>query len=244
MGVRITKLDRENKNRGGKEKMKLVTKVLIFLWQEIEKLIFPPCCLICSKLSKEIWCKNCKKELYQKAIFKVENKEKCYFEKHVYLFLYKDKIRDLILDYKFNDKSYLYKIFAEIIIKNKKICGILEKYDIMVSVPIHKKRKKQRGYNQSELIAKEVANQIEKLEYQANVLKKVIHTLPQSSLSKIQRKQNVQNVYKIINKEKIKNKKIILFDDIYTTGSTANACAKILKENGAKEILVLTIAKD
>ena len=54
----------------------------------------------------------------------------------------------------------------------------------------------------------------------------------------------MKNAYKIVNKGKIKNKKIIIFDDIYTTGSTANAIAKILKENGAKEILVLTIAKD
>ena len=59
-----------------------------------------------------------------------------------------------------------------------------------------------------------------------------------------ERKQNVKNVYKIINKEKIKNKNIILFDDIYTTGNTVNEISKILKENEAKKILVLTLSKD
>ena len=219
---------------------------IYFLWQKIENFIFPPCCLICSKLSKEILCKECKKELYKKAIFKVQNVEKgkYYFKKHIYIFLYKDKIRNLILDYKFNDKSYLYKIFSKIIIKNKKICGILEKYDIIIPVPIHKKRKRQRGYNQSELIAKEIASKIEKLEYRENVIEKIKNTVPQSSLSKVQREQNVQNVYKVVNIEKIKNKRIIIFDDIYTTGNTVNAISKILKEKGAKEIIVLTIAKD
>lgn len=111
-------------------------------------------------------------------------------------------------------------------------------------VPIHKKRKRQRGYNQSELITKEIASKLENLEYQNKVLQKVKHTIPQSSLSKEQRKRNVESVYKIINKEKIKNKKVILFDDIYTTGATVKEIAKLLKQNGASKILVLTIAKD
>lgn len=226
--------------------MKKIKKALIFLYKEIENLIFPPCCLICGKLTKQILCKQCKKQIYEKAIFKIENNKnkELYFQKHLYIFEYKDKIRNLILDYKFNEKSYLYKLFSKIIIKNEKICGILKKYDIITPVPIHKKRKKQRGYNQSELIAKQIALNIQNLKYENDILQKIKNTLPQSSLTKKQRKENVKNVYKLVNKEKIKNKKIIIFDDIYTTGSTLNAISKILKENGAKEIIVLTIAKD
>ena len=219
---------------------------LIFLCKEIEKIIFPPCCLICGKLACDIWCSQCKKEMYEKAIFKVENnkdKNLC-FEKHLYIYIYEDKIRNLILDYKFNEKSYLYKIFSEIIIKNEKICGILKKYDIMIPVPIHKKRKKQRGYNQCELIVKEIINKMGCIKYENKVLLKIKNNNMQSSLSKDQRKQNVQNVYKIINKEKIKDKKVVIFDDIYTTGNTVNSVAKILKENGAKQITIITIAKD
>lgn len=225
--------------------MKSLPKALIFLCKEIENILFPPCCLLCGKLNCSIWCKECKKELYEKAMLKIEMKDSSYyFEKHMYLFQYEGKIRNLILEYKFKDKSYLYKIFSEIIIKNEKICGILKKYDIIMPVPIHAKRKKQRGYNQSELIAKQIAKTQQNLQYENKVLQKIKYTVPQSSLKKEQRKQNVQNVYKLINQEKIKNKKIILLDDIYTTGSTANACAKLLKENGAKEIMVVTIAKD
>lgn len=226
--------------------MRKLKKALIFLCKEVEKVIFPPCCLICGKVNSNILCKECKKQIYEKAIFKIENNknEELYFQKHIYIFKYREKIRNLILDYKFNEKSYLYKIFSKMIIKNEKICGILQKYDIIIPVPIHKKRKKQRGYNQSELIAKEIANKIQNLKYQDNILEKTKNTLPQSSLSKKQRKENSQNVYKITNKEKIINKRIVIFDDIYTTGSTVNAISKILKENGAKEIIILTIAKD
>lgn len=226
--------------------MSLLTKALIFLWSEIQTLLFPQCCLICGKVNSTIWCKQCKREVCQKVIFKIENKneKEYYFSKHISIFLYEGKIRTLLLDYKFRDKSYLYKIFSKIIIKNTKICGILKKYDIIIPVPIHKKRKKQRGYNQTALIAREMATYIDELRCEETVVEKIKHTLPQSTLKKEQRKQNVQNVYKVKKKQKIEHKRIILFDDIYTTGSTVNSVAKILKENGAKEILVLTIAKD
>lgn len=226
--------------------MEKLKRAFIFLCKKIEKVIFPPCCLICGKLEKEILCKECKKQIYEKAIFKIENNKNkdFYFKKHIYIFLYKDKIRNLILDYKFNDKSYLYELFSKIIIKNEKICGILKKYDIIIPVPIHKKRKNKRGYNQSELIARKIADKISNLEYGNKIIEKIKNTVQQSSLNKEQRKENVKEVYKIINKQKIINKKIIIFDDIYTTGSTVNACAKILKQNGAKEIIILTIAKD
>ena len=225
--------------------MRIQKRALIFLCKKIENIIFPTCCLICGKLTKEINCKECKNEIYSKIIYKIENKKSTsiYFEKHIYIFEYKDKIRDLILDYKFNEKSYLYKLFSKIIIKSEKICGILKKYDIIIPVPIHKKRKKQRGYNQSELIAKEIAKNIN-IEYRNDIIEKTKNNLPQSSLTKEQRKENVQNVYKINDKEKIQNKNIIIIDDIYTTGNTVNAISKILKENGAKEITILTIAKD
>ena len=111
---------------------------------------------------------------------------------------------------------------------------------------MYKKKKNQRGYNQSELIAKEIAKKIENIEYRNDILLKIKNTARQSSLNKEQRKENIKNAYliKSSNKEYILNKNILIFDDIYTTGSTANECAKMLKEAGAKNIGILTIAKD
>lgn len=226
--------------------MKTFIKASIFLLKRLERLVFPPCCLICGKLLSEICCKDCEKRIYDKLNLKIESKNKkdYYFEKHMYLFTYKDEIRNLILDYKFNDKSYLYELFSKIITKNEKICGILEKYDIIIPVPIHKKRKQKRGYNQSELITRQISKKIPSLVHESTAIQKIKHNIEQSSLSKEQRKQNVKDVYKIVNKEKIENKNIVLFDDIYTTGNTVNEISKILKQNGANKILVLTIAKD
>ena len=217
--------------------MKFLNNALIF----IEKILFPPCCLICGKQTKEKLCRECKNRIFNELKISIKCRKNY---KHLYLFEYKSEPRRLILDYKFKDKSYLYDFFTEIILKKEKIYGILERYDIIIPVTIQLKRKKQRGYNQSELIAKKVASKIENLKYENNILIKAKNTLPQSSLNRKQREQNVKNVYKIINSKKILNKKIILFDDIYTTGNTTKECVKILKENGAREVLVFTIAKD
>lgn len=164
------------------------------------------------------------------------------FEKQIYLSNYDGDFRDNILRYKFSDKPYMYKTFAKLILKNEKMCRIIKSYDIICSVPIHKKRKQERGYNQSELIAKEISKNVKEIRY-LKLLKKIKNNSRQSELKKEERKQNVKNVYEIQNKQIIEGKRIVLFDDIYTTGSTVDECSKILKENNAKEILVLTLAR-
>lgn len=162
----------------------------------------------------------------------------------MYIFDYKDLIREKILQYKFQEKTYLYKSFVKIILNDKKVCGFLKSYDIIIPVPISKKRNKKRGYNQSKLIAKNITKQMQGLDYNDNILYKVKNTLPQSLLEKEQRKSNLKNAYEVEKSEMIKNKKVLLFDDIFTTGSTAEECSKMLKLAGAKEIGILTLAKD
>ncbi len=206
----------------------------------ILELIYPKTCGMCNKISKSYICNKCKLKL--KKILKLNkiNFNDKYFDSLTYLFRYEGNIRTMILEYKFKDKSYLYKFFSEIIVNN---CNLKNKYDIILPVPIHKKRKLQRGYNQSELIAKDIAKNID-IEYSNSVLQKIKNTLPQSSLNKSQRINNVLGVYSIIKPQYINDKKIILMDDIYTTGSTVNECSKILKKNGAILVDVLTLAKD
>ena len=107
-----------------------------------------------------------------------------------------------------------------------------------------KKKVKQRGYNQSQLLASKIVNKIPDLILEKQILVKYKENKTQSSLNKLQRLENVKNVYKVQNTAKIKEKKVLLFDDIYTTGATVNECAKVLKQAGAKEVGILTIAKD
>ena len=143
-----------------------------------------------------------------------------------------------------SEKPYLYKSFCEIFVKNKKVCEFLKNYDIIISVPMYKKKKNQRGYNQSELIAREIAKKVKNIEYRSDILLKIKNTANQSLLNKEQRQENLKNAYEVKNKEYISNKNILIFDDIYTTGSTANECSKMLVEAGARSIGILTIAKD
>ena len=116
-------------------------------------------------------------------------------------------------------------------------------YDIIIPVPISRERQKKRGYNQSLLIAKKIANQL-RAKVDINILIKQKNNVQQSTLNKQEREENVIDAYKIINQRKIIDKKILLVDDIYTTGSTVNECSKILNLAGAKKIDVFTIAKD
>lgn len=215
--------------------------------EKILEYIYPPTCGICGKICKEYICNKCriklrKYEIKNNHVIKIGNKEK-HFDELLCIFKYEDIIRDIIIKYKFQNKPYLYKTFAKIILKNEKTCGFLEKYDIIIPVPISRKRKHERGYNQTQLIAKEIAK-ILNIKLGNNILIKERDIKAQSGLSKIERAINIKDVFKITDYKTIKNMKILIFDDIYTTGSTANECARILKESGAKKIGVLTIAKD
>jgi competence protein ComFC len=162
----------------------------------------------------------------------------------MYLFDYQGIIRQKILQYKFGEKTYISECFTKIILNDEKICRFLKNYDIIIPVPISKKRKKKRGYNQSELIAKKIAKQMKNLKYTSKVLYKTKDTIPQSVLDKDKRIENIKGAYYIKNEQILKNKKVLLIDDIFTTGSTVNECSKILKQVGVKEIGIFTLARD
>lgn len=216
--------------------------------EEMLHFIFPKECGICRKSVNTYLCNECLNNIQNSNMFlnRIENYTKDntkYFDYHAYVFSYKDLARKKLIQYKFENKAYLANMFCEFFIKNKKICGFFKKYDIIISVPMTKKKKWKRGYNQTELIAKLLAKKIENLRYEKNILIKIKDNKTQSTLNKKQRIQNVKNVYKIKNIQTIKEKNILIIDDIYTTGATVNECAKVLKQSN-NNIGVITIAKD
>ena len=208
-------------------------------------MLFPPVCGICGKLDKNSLCNKCKIRLQKNALCKIEDYKNTssYFDEHIYLFQYTGEIRDTILKYKFNEKSYIYRTFLEFIKNNEEMCSQIKKYDIIIPVPVSKKRFKQRGYNQSALIAKNLAKTLN-IDYKENVLIKIKDNKPQSEMGQDKRKSNVKDVYKIKNQEKIYQKRVLILDDIFTTGNTVNECAKVLIENSANNVGIFTIAKD
>lgn len=216
------------------------------MFEKILNLIFPNVCGFCNKIDNNSLCKNCELSLSKYEINCIKNytkDSKKYFDYLYSALKYENIVREKIIKYKFNENSYLYKTFAKIIINNKKIYGFLNLYDIIIPVPMHKNKRAVRGYNQSELLAKEIAKYLG-LDSEKDILIKVKNTKVQSTLNKTQRIQNIKDAFAVTDVEKIKDKKIILVDDIYTTGSTVNECSRILKQAGVKEICVVTIAKD
>lgn len=213
-------------------------------------LIFPPVCGFCGDFCESYLCNDCKNYLDELYNFQIEvNEDKdVYYDELIYGFYYKNEIRIKIIEYKFQEKSYLYRTFFEYICSKKEIIKKIQEYDLLIPVPIHKNRKAERGYNQSELICKELSKYINVKEnriiYEQNVIKKSKNIKPQSTLNMEERTENVKQAYEITNKSIIKDKNIILFDDVYTTGSTVNECCKILKKAGCNKITVFVIAKN
>ena len=219
-------------------------------------ILFPSKCGICGKLGENI-CENCFNELKQ---FEITKQYKDVF----FVYRYEGKIRKLILSYKFKDSSYLYKTFSDCLLKNKNLCNFLKSYDIITSVPLHKRRKAERGYNQSDLIAKDLSKSINnlhktnklnskekyfydksiELKYYNDILIKNLNTKPQSSKQIKDRQKDVIGIYEVKNSDLVKDKNVAIFDDIYTTGSTLNECKKVLLNAGAKKVGIIALAKD
>lgn len=209
-------------------------------------LIYPPVCGFCNEINNEFLCDSCRKKIEMIKVSKVDNyvNAPVYFDEHFYMFKYGKDVRDAILKYKFDEKSYMYKSFAKLLSEDEVFKNnFINNYDFIICVPIHKKRFKERGYNQSELISKEIAKLCNKT-YCKDVVQKSKNIVAQSSLDKLDRVRNIKDAFKLgKNCEIVKKKKIAIFDDVFTTGATVNECAKVLKESGAEKVGVFTLAK-
>jgi len=120
--------------------------------------------------------------------------------------------------------------------------GIMPEIDVVVPVPLHWKKKQERGFNQSELIAKKICRKLS-LPISVNNLRRVKNTLSQTRLSRLQRQKNVNGAFKVKNPDMFFEKNVLLVDDVLTTGITASECARNLKNAGAKEVYLLALAR-
>ncbi len=203
-------------------------------------------CLKSLALPEQPLCAKCGKSLfYNHDLYICEEciKTEKYFDIARSPFRYKNKIKDLIHDYKFNEKTYLYKLFSYLLYSYMMDNEFLD-FDLMTYVPLHKKKLRNRGYNQVELISKKLSELVDIPSI--DLLKRTVDTKKQSDLSLEDRKKNLKNAFEL-KKENfiflIEDKSILLLDDIYTTGTTANECSKVLLENGAYSVSILTLAR-
>lgn len=155
--------------------------------------------------------------------------------------IYDDFSKKALLSFKFQDKTSLSKLFA----KWLKISAhdILEQgIDVIIPVPLSYKRLIARKYNQAAVLASELSKLIN-VPVLPLTLIKTRHTKPQAKLKENLRAQNIKNAYSVKNSAQIKGKRVLLIDDIMTTGSTLNECARTLLKAGAKTVDTLTVAR-
>lgn len=163
-----------------------------------------------------------------------------YFTKNVAPLSYEGDIKQLIYNFKYNNRSYMYKLFGQLMVKSI-VANDLENVDLVVPVPLYMDREKNRGYNQAALLAKYISKQL-KIELDTKNLKRITSTKAQNQLNRNQRVKNITGVFDLKEKNAFMQKKVLIIDDIYTTGSTIDGCSKLMLENGVKEVFSATIA--
>lgn len=170
---------------------------------------------------------------------------KCATHKHATRYqrsaiVYDDFSKKIILDFKFHGKTQ----YAPILLKWLLLAGqdILKDIDLIVPVPLSYRRLFKRGYNQSAILAKMLSRQTG-ISIDLTGLKKCRHTKPQSLLLGNARLSNVKNAFQVVQNEHIKGKRILLIDDVMTTGATLSECTKVLLKAGALSVDTLTVAR-
>ena len=208
------------------EKIKIIIELIK---RGILEIIYPKDskCIICQKGDTEGLCFEC-----------MRNIKCCSDDKELCIGYYKGTLRELILKLKCKKDFIAGEILVDLI-QNK-----LENIDMdyyLTYIPVSKKSLKERGFNQCEYIARELAfrNNLKVV----NTLKKVKEVKIQKTLSREERFNNLKGSFKAINKNIVEGRKFILIDDVVTTGATLAEGVRALKAEGALEIKILTLAK-
>jgi ComF family protein len=228
------------------------------LFGQLLDLIFPPRCAICRKKGQKMICDDClSKVAYIKpTICRVCGKprdkyfagdlcEDCSkegmpFEIARSVVLYDGVIKEAIHKFKFEGKKALSPILGRFLVEHLDRGEIpVKKIDVVIPLPLSRKRFRQRGYNQTELLAKEISGHYS-IDVDISSLKKVKDITPQFELSRVNRLLNIKGAFSC---SPLTGKNVLLIDDIYTTGATVREASGSLKAAGAKSVYVLTLAR-
>mgnify|MGYP002647305655 CR=1 FL=1 len=229
------------------------------IFNAVNNLLFPPHCIfcdcitdfrneyhICDKCREAVTplmgnrCKVCLRET--RGNFGTDLCAACrtkmpYFDRLRSCYEYNKYVRNCVLRLKFHQRYDHARTMGML------MTNLIEEgsADYIIPVPVSKERLRERGYNQSVLFSKEISAGT-KIPMRTDLLFKIKDTKPQSSLKFNERTENVKNSYKAASGELLKGKRIILTDDVATTRSTINECAKVLKKAGAKSVECVTFA--
>lgn len=167
--------------------------------------------------------------------------QKRYFTTGRALGYYEGPLREAIHRWKYEGKIYLSPLFGEWMKRTLSQNWETDLFDLLVPVPLHPQRLRERGFNQALLLVRELSRRAG-IAYRKQILEKRRQTVPQINLSGVEREKGVKGAFHLTDPEGVKGKVILLVDDVFTTGATVNECAKVLIAGGAQRVDVLTLA--
>lgn len=210
------------------------------MFRKLLLLLFPPRCVLCrSFLSNQEtdFCHNCRKNVSE---CEKSNLRLSFLAGWIAVWYYRDTVRKSLLRYKFSGRRSYGSAYGRTLAMKLQKEGLTD-FDILTFVPIAPLRRMRRGYDQVELLARSVGNELS-VPFQ-RTLRKIRNTPPQSGIKDISRRRaNVLGAYRPINPDNLRGKRILLLDDIITTGATASECARTLLTAGAKEVFCAAMA--
>jgi ComF family protein len=226
------------------------------LFNTLEKILLPYYCVLChEKAEGQDLCAPCAAELpdIEQACprcampLRGETSRECGacqqnppdYDRTIALFSYQDPIIKMVSQFKFHEKLLYGRLFSQLLIKKIRQQQ-LELPELLIPIPLHSSRLRERGYNQALELAKPLAKFFHlKLNYRDLVRTRV--TQQQSTIKKNDRASNVKNAFAV--RQKISAKHVGLIDDVMTTGHTVNECANVLKKQGVEKVTVFAVAR-
>jgi len=222
--------------------LKFIKTTISNIAESILKIIYPDKCIVCHKIISEACdlgiCRNCINDFY---IFTGEICRSNFDRNNGFsMFLYTKPIKEIIHKFKYNDCGYYAKVMGikmgEFLLKQN-----IFSCDFIIPVPIHWRRERERGFNQAEIMAKEISK-ILKVTMLSDILIRIKDTKPQFGLNTESRINNIKDAFEVTKPNKFPGKDILIIDDIYTTGSTIHECIRIIKNCGARNVYYFTLA--
>ncbi|HUL21634.1 MAG TPA: ComF family protein [Thermodesulfobacteriota bacterium] len=195
--------------------------------------ISPPLCSICGTpfVSQEVDSHPCGSCLIHKKYFTMARA----------LGTFEGSLQTAIHRWKYEGKTHLTPFFAEWMAEGLNRFRELNSFDLLIPVPLHPRRLRERGFNQAVLLAKELSRRMG-IPASHAILKKKRPTLPQVNLSGAEREKGLKETFHVVKKKELRGKSVLLIDDVYTTGTTVNECSRVLLEGGAGKVDVFTLA--
>lgn len=226
--------------------------MLIQIWKDFSSLVFPITCYSCRNVlakNEDYLCIHCRSNL---SVAKIDPENNSFLDTHSYIVGF----TFALIYFQFSKGGVSQKVLHSLKYGSNKDIGTLlgrwfgeymmshydiKRFDGLIPVPLHKRRERIRGFNQSEVIANGISESTQ-IPVMTDILERIVYTDTQTKKNKLQRLENIKNVFAIKNPENIQGKSFLIVDDVVTTGATILECGELCIKSGVKEFGICVLA--